>query len=54
MQGYVPAQDGAFAESGRCFGELPPGHHDSTGPSGGLSLRSRRGGSKVVALLPSG
>ena len=22
MQGYVPAQDGAFAESRRCFGEL--------------------------------
>src|ERR1035441_6485144 len=22
MQGYVPAQDGAFAESGKCFGEL--------------------------------
>src|SRR6266567_4625141 len=22
MQGYVPAQDGAFAESRKCFGEL--------------------------------
>src|ERR1019366_7166406 len=22
MQGYVPARDGAFAESGKCFGEL--------------------------------
>src|ERR1035438_8665672 len=22
MQGYVPAQDEAFAESGKCFGEL--------------------------------
>jgi hypothetical protein len=42
MQGYVPGQDGAFAESGKCFGELEgwrAGGLDGVGGGGRTAAR---------------